>query len=201
MSQTDHVDDSSFDALVEEAREGSGLALRHIHDALGPRILGYLRSQGVGDPEANANEVFFRGFTKIQQFKGAAAGFRSWLFTIAHNIVIDDRRARSRRPVTEPVGSEAHRLERAGGDTEGDAIDALGLGAAARILQRLTPAQRDVVFLRVVAGLSVRETAEVVGRPQGAVKGLQHRGLVALRTMLADVGVTDSSAGTFPSVT
>ena len=77
----------------------------------------------------------------------------------------------------------------------------LDLSSAGELLGLLTEPQRDVVFLRVIAGLDVTETASVLGRTPGAVKALQHRGLSSLREILAERGVTRSADSTFPTMT
>ena len=192
--------ETEFAAVLTGARAGSGRELRRIYDWLSPTLAGYLRSQGLPDAEAAANETFFRAFTRLDQFRGAASGFKSWIFTIAHNIVIDERRRTARRPRTDPTG-ETRDLERPGPDSETEALTHLGLQAVMAMLSGLTNAQRDVVFLRVIAGLSVAETAKVIGRPSGAVKALQHRGLTALRQRLAADPVTETDSSTFPTLT
>jgi len=58
------------------------------------------------------------------------------------------------------------------------------------MLADLTAPQRDVVFLRVVAELTVEETAQVLNRPVTSVKALQRRGLAALRRQIAQMGVS-----------
>ena len=63
---------------------------------------------------------------------------------------------------------------------------------AVRQLATLTDDQRAVLLLRVVADLSLAETAEVLGKPVGAVKALQHRALAKLR---ADVGAVSQEPG------
>lgn len=189
--------EAEFAALLAGARAGSGRSLRLIYTWLSGSLGGYLRAQGLADPEAATNETFHRAFTRLHQFRGSAGGFRSWIFTIAHNLVIDERRRAARRPATYAT-ADARTLERVGGDAEADALADLGLESAVGLLATLTNAQRDVIFLRVIAGLSVAETAKVMGRPPGAVKTLQHRGLQALRRHLAEDGVTESAERTFP---
>ena len=79
---------------------------------------------------------------------------------------------------TDPVDTDDLDL-RAGPDRPDTAIlDRLSAGAAiARVREALTPAQAEVVLLRVVAGLGVERVAEITGRPRGAVRQLHHRGL------------------------
>ena len=50
-----------------------------------------------------------------------------------------------------------------------------------RLCDALPPDQRDVLLLRMVAGMTVEQAAEALGKPPGAVKSLQHRAVAALR--------------------
>ena len=65
----------------------------------------------------------------------------------------------------------------------------LGSARVHELLAELTPDQRDVMLLRVVADLTVEQVAEVVGKPPGAVKALQRRALAALRRLVEAEGV------------
>ena len=151
--------------------------------ATGASVVGYLRVRHVEDPDGLANEVFVRAFRMIHTFQGGGARFRSWLFTIAHNAAIDDARRRRRRPTETPLGDAG---EPAGGDVEADIAAALGNDRVHALLDLLSPEQREVIALRVVADLSVEQTAAVVDKSYEAVKALQRRGLATLRRTLSD---------------
>jgi RNA polymerase sigma-70 factor (ECF subfamily) len=75
-------------------------------------------------------------------------------------------------------------------DPAAAAISRLGEERVRRLLDALPPDQRDVVVMRILADLSVAQVAEAVGRSEGAVKQLQRRGLLALRTLLEHEGAT-----------
>jgi len=141
--------------------------------------------RGATDVGTATNEVFFRAFDRLDRFKGGEVGFRSWVFTIAHNLLIDEHRKRIRRP-QEVASLDPSRHEIAGGDVEAEAMSNLGANDVDHLLESLTPNQRDVLHLRLVAGLTLAETAEVLGRPLGAVKSLQHRAVEVLRDRLAN---------------
>src|SRR3712207_2239271 len=86
-----------FPNVLAAAQVGAAWALRALYDALAPAVSGYARTQGVSDPDGLVNDVFFRAFRGIATFSGDAAALRSWIFTIAHNAIVDDRRRCSRR--------------------------------------------------------------------------------------------------------
>ena len=143
----------------------------------------YLRGQGASDPDGLANDVFLRVFTNLRTFAGPEESFRSWVFAIAHNVLVDDRRRAARRP---QMGDPPLAEQAWGGSTEAEALSRLGTARVERLLQELTPDQRDVLLLRIVADLTVEQVAEALDKPPGAVKQLQRRGLAALRRRLDD---------------
>ncbi len=151
----------------------------------------YVRAQGLPHPDDLTSEVFLGVFAGLGGFHGTEEQFRSWVFTIAHHRIVDERRARSRRPeIDDLAGRGAEMDARRAASAEDEALVALGAERARRLLQRLSPDQRDVIALRVVADLPVEEVARALGKQPGAVRALQHRALAALRRELADDAVT-----------
>jgi RNA polymerase sigma-70 factor (ECF subfamily) len=124
-------------------------------------------------------------FDRLPQFSGDEPHFRSWLFTIAHRILIDDVRRRQRRPQTTSLDRdvESHSV----GDVEHEALANVGAEWADALLALLPPEQRAVVALRVTADLSLEQVAEILGKRVGAVKSLQHRALERLRRECEEV--------------
>ncbi len=169
-----------FERVLEEARRGQARAFEAIHRELAPAVLGYLRGQGAAEPEDLASEVFVAVVRGLGAFRGDERAFRSWVFTIAHRRLTDERRRAARR---RDVPVDPHALPRAPGpvgDVVEDAMGALGTGWALRTLQALTPDQRAVILLRVLADLSVADVARILGKTRGAVKTLQRRALATL---------------------
>lgn len=175
------------DAVLDAARVGAGWAFERIYGELAGPVLGYLRQQGMADPEGATNEAFHRAFRRIATFEGGVEAFRRWVFTIAHNLVVDERRFVSRRKDEHPV---EHVPDVAGGDAERDALERLGGDRVRRMLALVSDDQRDVLLLRFVADLSIEEVAGATGRSVTAVKALQRRGLDALRRALDPAGVS-----------
>lgn len=171
----------SFEPVLAAARLGEGWAFERLFGWLGRPVVAYLRGAGVEDPEGLANETFLRSFRGIDRFEGTEVRFRSWVFAIAHNLIVDDRRRRSRQPRPAPL--EAADEPTVGG-ADDEALVALGNERVRALLARLVPDQRDVILLRLVADMSIEETAATLGKSPGAVKALQHRGVAALRRAL-----------------
>jgi len=178
--------------LIEAARRGESWALEAVYRELAPSVLGYLRGQGVRDPEDAASEVFVGMVRGLERFRGDERDLRTWMFSIAHRRVIDERRRLARRP-EEPVAPSELTGPLAGsrvGDAESEALEGLGTDWAMSALRSLSSDQRGVVLLRVLADLSVEQTAAVLGKSLGAVKSLQRRALAALARNLEREGVS-----------
>ena len=178
----------AFEKVLAAAQEGAGWARTRLYEWLAPVVAGYLRARGAGDPDDLTSEAFVSVFSGCESFSGDAAQFRSWVLRIAHCRLIDARRAQDRRQVIETFESErrTHEEGPAMAPAEEEALRSLDTERMMRLLGALTPDQRNVLALRVIAGLSVKEVAASLGKQPGAVKALQRRAIMALRRKLAN---------------
>jgi len=174
--------DSNFTSVLDAARAGAEWAWTALYRDLAPVVLGYLRAHGAHEPEDVTSEVFLAMVRGLESFEGDETGLRSWVFVIAHRRLLDERRAKTRRPV-DPVPTEA--LDVPEGCVEDEAIRRLSTAGVRELFSGLSTDQRDVLLLRIVAGLTVEEVAEVVGKRPGAVKALQRRGIAALNRSIS----------------
>ncbi len=175
--------DEPFTALLTAAQAGGEWAYERLYRSLAPAVAGYLRAQGAPEPDDLTSDVFERAFSALGGFSGGEAAFRSWVFTIAHHRLTDERRRAGRRPLQ----ADADVPDRAGGDVEDDAARRLATERVRRLCDGLVPDQRDVLLLRMLADLTVDDIAAALGKSPGAVKALQRRGLAALRRQLDQV--------------
>ena len=180
---------SGFDRVLAAAQEGSEWAWDILVRDLGPSLVRFFRTRGVPDPEAVMGDVFVDLARNISTFDGDEAGFRSWVFVIAYRRMSDEWRRRRRRP-DETLRGLTTDSPQTVPSAEDEAMESLGGAQAAQLLETLTDDQRDVITLRVVAGLTLNETATAIGKPVGAVKALQRRGIAALRREIARQGVS-----------
>lgn len=165
--------------LVTAAQNGCAASFERIYRQLAGQVASYLRWHRASDPDGLTNDVFAQVHRNLAGFEGDEQGFRSWLFTIAHHRMIDDRRRASRQPQFQ---GDAGMDESLGcGDVEEDAFAAMAEEHVLDLLGGLSQDQREVVLLRIVADLSVEEVAGMLGKSAGAIKALQHRALAALR--------------------
>ncbi len=179
---------ANFSHILSGARAGAEWAWTSIYADLAPVVLGYLRAQGAAEPEDVTGEVFLHVVRDLDRFEGDEPAFRSWVFVIAHHRLLDDVRRSKRRPV-EPMAEVPTEVTRVA-DVEAEVLQTLATERVRRIIEGLSPDQRDVLLLRVLGGLTVAEVAEAVGKRPGAVKALQRRGLTAIRHALDREGVT-----------
>ena len=179
-----------FPQLLNAAKEGADWAWERLYDDLARPLTGYFASRGAPEPEDLTAETFLHLARGIHSFDGNEQSMRSWAFVIAHRRMIDARRAASRRV------AEVSELawEPSGGNVEDDAMTRLSTAEIVRALEVLTDEQRDVIALRVIADLSLEETAQIVDKTRGAVKALQHRALETLRASLQGVSNSDGRA-------
>lgn len=173
----------AFESLLLAAQSGAPWALERLYQALSPAVVGYLRVQGAADPDDLTNEVFLGVLRRIGAFRGDETQFRSWIFSIAHSRLVDERRRDDRRPQL-ALGNDAACADAAGGDVEDDALQRLSAQRVRALCDQLAPDQRDVLVLRLMAGLTIDAIADTLGKTEGAVKALQHRGLANLRKII-----------------
>ena len=182
------VDDIEFESILTAAQSGADWAWERIYTEFAGHVRNYVRQNGASDPDDLVGEVFLQLARNIGTFSGTADNFRSWVFTVAHHRVIDDRRRRTRKPsipvpeVDEPPPISPDPAAEA-------ALDDVNTEEVRRLIEQLTPDQRDVLLLRIVGGLTIAEVAEVVGKREGAVKALQRRGIAALQRIVEAEGV------------
>lgn len=174
------VEIPGFENVLAAAQEGSEWAWEILVRQLSPRLLRFFSVRGVPDPEALVGEVFVDLARNLATFEGDESSFRSWVFVIAYRRMADEWRRLRRRPEETPMETPPEPAHSAP-SAEDEAIDLLSSAEAAQLLAVLTDVQRDVILLRVVAGLSLQETADAMGRRVGAIKALQRRAIAALR--------------------
>ena len=168
-------DDGPLDAVDQATFED-------LYRAIGPRLHRFVRRAEPTEADDISAEVWLAMTRYLPRFRGDADGFEALVFTIARRRITDHRRRRSRRR-TDIVANEF--LADIAGDEEpeNEALDQLRTRATFdELVRALSPAQVEVVMLRVVHGLPVERVAAILGRSPGNVRILQHRALKRLRS-------------------
>ncbi len=169
------VDALDFDQLVEEAIRGSDSAFTLLWRNYQPRMVRYL-AMFTNEPEDLCSEVWIKIATSIKSFQGDSKAFKGWIYTIARNAATDLARKKAR----------------GGTSVELDESDWIGENSTMvevmDLVKRLPQEYAEVIMLRVVGDLDASEVAEIVGKTQGNVRVLTHRGLKQLNEMLTKGG-------------
>ncbi len=167
---------------------GDDVALmQQLHDEHAGALWGYC-VRLTGNDRARAEDVvqetLFRAWRHFSVLDGSQGSVRSWLFTVARNIVIDEWRSRRAHP--ELAVAEVPEAP----DTAGDRTDQLLLSwVVADALTQLSAEHRAVLVECYYRGVSVAEASRRLGIPEGTVKSRTHYALRALRLALEEMGV------------
>lgn len=168
-------------------RAGDPDAVAVVYSSLSDRLLSYLAAR-VRD-RAAAEDLLEATFVELLQkgrtIRGGAAAIKVWLFRAAHFNALDYHRRMNRRP--EDLCDDANGLE-AVEESRGPEDLAIAADESARIraaMALLSSEQRLVLELRYAAGLSAPEIGRVLGKNDGAVRSLQHRGERSLARLLS----------------
>ena len=182
------MDQVEFDSVLPAAQAGAEWAWERIYNDLAGSVRAYVRRRGAAEPDDVVGEVFLHLARGIKDFDGTEANFRTWVFTVAHRRMLDDRRRLSRHPV-DPVADAPEPAPSSPDATADEAFQSIDTDRVQRLIAQLVPDQRDVMLLRIVGGLTIAEVAEAVGKSVGATKALQRRALAALTKILQTEGV------------
>ncbi len=172
-------------AVVDAAIAGDESALAELYNLYFPRVYRYIlaRMGNTYDAEDLTEEVFLRVLDAIERFQWRQAPFSAWLFRIAHNAVISQRRKEGARGRPSQL-SEALPVDSQG--PEEMVAKRMALNEVMKAAETLPDAQRRVIGYRFAAGLTVAETAQAMGKGEGNVKVIQHKAIAKLREMLTE---------------
>ncbi|MCH8870097.1 MAG: sigma-70 family RNA polymerase sigma factor [Chloroflexi bacterium] len=171
--------------LVRMAQEGDTSSFGELYERFFDQIYRYVSFKTGSPSEAEdiTGEVFVRMLESIHKFKWQGHPFSSWLFRIAHNLVVDHFRRKGKRNVVS-LDNATINVEAVAVDVDSHIDTEMSMDEVRKAMVGLTVLQKEVISLRFAAGLSVAETAEAVGKKENAVKALQHAGLKKLRRFL-----------------
>jgi len=175
---------NSEEHLLQRARECDDEALSELYDQYSPAIYRYLyrRVQNAQVAEDLTGDVFVRMLRALQDGRFSNVSFESWLYRIAHNIVIDHYR---RGVSDKELDVELDEGQMADGEKlEAVLTERLSHRSIRTAIAHLTPAQQEVLALRFGEGMATKDVASVMGKRPNAVAVLQHRALASLRRIL-----------------
>jgi RNA polymerase sigma-70 factor (ECF subfamily) len=185
-SAADEAERTRVIALVELARDGDSEAFGQLYDHYHRSVYRFLyyRLGSAALAEDLTSETFFRALRSMASFRWQGKDFGSWLMTIARNLTMDHyKSARTRlEAATDDLTAYAGRVD----GPESEVLASLTNEALISALRQLPEVQQECLVLRFLQGMSVAETASVLGRSEGAVKQLQLRGVRKLARLLPE---------------
>lgn len=172
--------ESQILALIQRVFDGDSQAVAELYSLYYQKVytFSYYRLNGNASMAEDITEdTFIRAFGSIRTFKWKGVSFKSWLITIARNLIVDTLR----RP-------EALPLEDFWLDTVSDPVlifdEISSHSDVHQALNKLTAEQKDVIILRFFDDLTLEETADAIGKSVTSVKRLQARALAAMEIAL-----------------
>ncbi|RJQ28901.1 sigma-70 family RNA polymerase sigma factor [Candidatus Parcubacteria bacterium] len=168
--------------LIKNAIKGRPSAFGSLYDHYQPKIYRFVLIKVGRREEAEdlTHQVFLHAWQNIRTYEHLGFPFSSWLYQIARNQVVDHYRTKRNEANIDQVAEELIVSSSLQLDTELN----LELDRVRKAIQKLKPEYQDVIVMRFVEDLSIKEVAVALGKSEGAVKLMQHRALKELRNVL-----------------
>ena len=171
---------------VRRTQEGDAEAFGQLYDHYVTLVYRYVYNR-VGDratAEDVTSETFVRALRRIDSLSFQGRDVGAWLVTIARNIVLDH--VKSSRYRLEVATADMRDADRATDGPEDAVVAHLTNRELLACVQQLGSEQQECIVLRFIHGLSVAETAAIMGKKDGAIKALQHRAVRRLAGLLPE---------------
>jgi len=175
-------------AAIQAAKENPE-AFGVLYERYVDRIYSYVyhRVGNTHDAQDLTSRTFYRALSHLDSYVDKGFPFSAWLYRIAHNLIANWHRDRSRRPVVAldqlvVKSSPDHHPERL-------ASSQFDVRLLNQVVQDIDPVRQELLVLKFTEGLSNVEIGRVLGRSEGAIKSLYHRTLLQLRKELRKKGL------------
>jgi RNA polymerase sigma-70 factor (ECF subfamily) len=183
------TEDADTAELVARIQAGEQALFADLYERYFDRVYGYLRValRDAHEAEDAAQQVFMNVMRAIDDYVPRRP-FRAWLFTIARNLALNRHRDLGRRDVLDPEAVDREQHRRSGESPQLPSLEWISDHELLMLINRLPPAQRQVLTMRYLLDLNAVEIAEVMDRTPEDVRMLQHRAHRFLRTRLRALG-------------
>jgi RNA polymerase sigma-70 factor (ECF subfamily) len=177
--------DKEEKALIERAKTDKE-AFGELYERYVDRIYNYVyyRTGNVADAEDLTARIFMRAMKHIPRFEDKGVPFSAWLYRIAHNLVANFHRDRSRRKIL-ALDDIVH-WHVSGEDPEMETQILEDKEALLHAIRRLPADRQELLILKFVERLPNADIGAIMGRSEGAIKSLYHRTLLSLRKEFAE---------------
>jgi RNA polymerase sigma-70 factor (ECF subfamily) len=174
--------------IVSRAQSGDSEAFGELYDRYVDVVYRYIyyRVSNATLAEDLTSETFLRALRRISSYTWQGRDFGAWLVTIARNLIADHfKSGRYRMEVATSDLVEAG-ADRSQDGPENEVLTSITNEALLEAVKRLNPEQQECVSLRFLQGMSVAETAAIMGKNEGAIKALQYRAVKSLSRLLPE---------------
>lgn len=174
------------EVALMRASQGDQDAFGLLYERYVERIFNYVyyRTGNLHDAEDLTARVFQRAMNHIKNYTDRGVPFSAWLYRIAHNLVANWHRDRSRKQ--EIPLDDLPILPTKGDHPEKNLMRSQEQDALLRMIRKLPPERQNLLILKFVENMSNAEIGAILNRSEGAVKSLYHRTLLALRDQMED---------------
>ncbi|MBX3085841.1 MAG: sigma-70 family RNA polymerase sigma factor [Anaerolineae bacterium] len=173
------LDDSTLVTIARQDRSAFGVLYeRYVKDIY---KYNYVRTGNAHDAEDLTSRVFHRALSHIDSYIERGVPFQAWLYRIAHNLVANWHRDRSRHQSV-PLEDFVNGLREEAPESTAEAVDEKDRLLEA--MRKLPEDRQQLVLLKFVEKKSNQEIGEIMGKSEGAIKSLYHRTLLSLRDLL-----------------
>src|SRR5450759_3296101 len=178
--------DAGVRSLVKKAKSRDPEAFGMLYDEYVDQIFRYVYYKIGNLPESQdlTGQTFLKAFENIDSYEMRDIAFSSWLYRIAHNLVVDYFRRESKRERVS-IDEQPPALSNQGNPAEAVMAD-LESERLYKAMQKLTYNQREVLVLKFIDNLSNNQVAEIMGISAGAVKCTQKREVLSLNRILGN---------------
>ncbi len=185
VNSVDHLaaDDPQVVALVSRAVAREQAAFAELYDRYLDCVYRYAsyRTGNRTDAEDLTEQTFLQAWSAIERFRWQGKPFLAWLYTVAHNLVIDWRR---RSAASQSLDDGEHLIDMESTSAARALVQWIDTELLGDAIKRLTPEQQQVIILKFIDGFDTARVAQVMDKREGAVRAPQLRALQSLRRHL-----------------
>ena len=188
--------------LARRASEHDQAAFAELYNAYVDKIYKYIfyKVGDTSDAEDLCEQVFLKAWEAIGRYTWCGYPFSSWLYRLAHNLVVDHYRTRRESVPLQSVLATAYEPV----DPQDTLVQTLDADELKEAIAQLTDDQRQVISLKFIEGYENAEIAQMLNKKEGAIRALQYRALRSLLSIMEaeevkklefGLGLVDAPAG------
>jgi len=176
--------------LVQRAQAGDAEAFGELYDKYVDQVYRYIAYRVPSSQVAEdlTSETFLRALRRISSFTWQGRDVGAWFVTIARNLIADHYKSGRYRLelTTDDVSTAKAAVEVTAAGPEAEVLEGMQNRVLLEAVKQLNAEQQECIVLRFLQGMSVTETAQIMGKNDGAIKALQYRAIRTLGRLLPE---------------